>query len=355
MDYVGRRSAVLSLVRDGGADRLLVTNPAEVRYLSGFAGSTAVLLVAERSRLFVDFRYREQASAQVAGVEVRSDSQPATLWTDVLGALEGEPGSLAIDPQRTTAAQYLDLAGRGRAPVPLRGVVDRLRSRKDAEEIALLRQAHGYADAVAEEVIGELRVGMSERLVAGMVELIERRLGAEKSAVDVLVGSGPRSSLPHSAPTARELAPGDPVVMDISPTAGGYRSDLTRTVHIGPATPRFREIYNVVLCALEAAERSIRPGLTGREADALARDVITGAGYGDNFQHSLGHSIGLDQHEWPRVSPHDGVLLEEGMVLAVEPAIYVPGFGGVRIEDVVLLTGDGCEVLTQCPRTLIEI
>ena len=143
--------------------------------------------------------------------------------------------------------------------------------------------------------------------------------------------------------------------MDISPTAGGYRSDLTRTVHIGAAPSRFREIYDVVLHALEAAERSIRPRLTGRQADALARDVIADAGYGANFQHSVGHSIGLDQHEWPRISPHDEVLLEEGMVLAVEPAIYIPGFGGVRIEDVVLLTGDGCEVLTQCPRTLIEI
>jgi Xaa-Pro aminopeptidase len=355
VDYAGRRSAVLAQVREGGADALLVTNPAEVRYLSGFAGSTAVLVVAERSRLFVDFRYREQAASQVQDIEVLGDSMPATLWGDALAALEREEGPLAIDPQRTTAAQYLDLAGRGPAPVPLRGVVDRRRSRKDAEEIALLREAHRYADAVAEEVIGEMRVGMSERLIAGMVELSERRLGAEKSAVDVLVGSGPRSSLPHSAPTARELAPGDPVVMDISPTAGGYRSDLTRTVHVGPAPDRFREIYDIVLRALEAAERSIRPGLTGRQADALARDVIAGAGYGPNFQHSLGHSIGLDQHEWPRISPQDEVVLEEGMVLAVEPAIYIPDFGGVRIEDVVLLTGDGCEVLTQCPRTLLEI
>ena len=178
MDYAGRRSAVFSQVRDGGADRLLVTNPAEVRYLSGFSGSTAVLIVAERSRLFVDFRYREQAAAQVAGIEVSGDSQPATLWGDVLAALTGERERLALDPQRTTAAQYLGL---GPAPVPLRGVVDGLRSRKDEEEIALLRQAHRYADAVAEEVIAELRVGMTERLVAGMVELTERRPGRRRA------------------------------------------------------------------------------------------------------------------------------------------------------------------------------
>jgi Xaa-Pro aminopeptidase len=226
---------------------------------------------------------------------------------------------------------------------------------KDAEEIALLRQAAKVADEVLSEALALVRPGMTENELAGEIERLQRRHGAERSAAPLIVASGERSSLPHGAASHRVIGAGEPVLFDLSPVIGGYRADLSRTVHLGPAGPELRRAHRVVLEAQARATAALRPGLRTREADAVARDHIDRNGFGACFNHSLGHGIGLDQHEAPLLSPHDGAVLEAGMVVTIEPGIYLPGLGGVRLEDAAVITDHGCEVITGSDRALREL
>ncbi len=353
-----RRQRVVDELHARDLRGLLVTRMTNIRYLTGFTGTTALLLMAAEPVMIVDFRYQQQAGEEVQGLEVHMVDSSAKVWPaaiELLAAVGAE--RYGIEGDELPVARYLEIQSRA-APlelVPTSSLVERLRARKDAGEIAALREAVRITDAAMSDVLEIIRPGMSEHHVAGEIELRQRSLGGERSASEIIVASGVRSSRPHGIASSKLLAAGEPLMFDLGTVVDGYLGDLTRTVHIGPASARFREIYEIVLEAQQIAEAGLRPGMSCREGDKLARDHIVKAGYGDRFGHSLGHSIGLDNHEKPVLSPLDETEIEPGMVLTVEPGIYLPDVGGVRIEDMVVITDDGCEVLTQCDRELREL
>jgi Xaa-Pro aminopeptidase len=359
LDYLTRRERVLARLRGHGLDGLVVTRMTNIRYLTGFTGSAGVLLLGEATWLMVDFRYAEQARQQVgAEVEVDGDASPPRLWPSFLERLGAacRGRRVGYEAHVLTAARLADLEAVGACePVRTDDLVEAERVVKDADEVALLRRAAEVADEVLAETLGLLRPGMTENELAGEIERIQRRLGAERSAAPLIVASGERSSLPHGAASQRVIGAGEPVLFDLSPVIGGYRADLSRTVHLGPAGPELRRAHRVVLEAQARATEALRPGLRTRDADAVARDHIDRNGFGARFNHSLGHGIGLDQHEAPLLSPHDGAVLQPGMVVTIEPGIYLPGLGGVRLEDAAVITDDGCEVITGSDRALREL
>jgi Xaa-Pro aminopeptidase len=335
------------------AERLEAPN---LRYLTGFTGSTGAALITPREAvLLVDFRYVEQAHTEAPGWEVvQVPRQASEALAESVRAREVR--RLGFEPDGLTVRQHGELA-RLLHPTEFVAVegVDRLRWVKEPDELDRIRRAVQVADAAFDHILGYLRPGVRERDVATELEFYMRRQGAEREAFSSIVASGARSSLPHGRASDKPLASGELVTLDFGAVVDGYHSDCTRTVVLGPATSRQREIYDLVLRAQTAALQGLRPGLAGRDADALARRVIADAGHGEHFGHGLGHGVGLAIHEGPTLSPREEAVLEAGMVVTVEPGVYLPGWGGVRIEDLVVLTSDGCEVLTRAPKQLMEL
>jgi len=341
-----------------GEERLdaLVVLKAETRtYLTGFTGSAGIAVLAPaRSTLLVDFRYEEQAAAEATGWSVQRVSnllEGLDAFLQGLGAAR-----VGLEADTVTVAQWRKLEGGagGRELVALEGL-DRLRWRKDPEELALIRRAARIADDAYAAILSQVRPGVTEGELAAELEYRMRRAGGERAAFETIVASGPRSALPHGRASDRRLGRGDVVTVDFGAVVGGYHSDCTRTFVLGAASAEQREVYAVVREALEVAEAGIRPGLTGRQADALARERIAAAGYGEAFGHGLGHGVGLAVHEGPTLSPREEAVLEAGVVVTIEPGIYRPGWGGVRIEDLVVLEDDGPRPLTSLPRELLEL
>jgi Xaa-Pro aminopeptidase len=332
-------------------DALLVQKPENLRYVTGFTGSTGLaMLAATEAWLAVDFRYEEQAESETSGWTIVRGGR------DPLGALAATLRDRALrrvgfESEFVAYAQVERLREK-LAPselVPLAGV-DRIRWVKDSHEIGAIARAAEIADAGYRHISERLRPGLSEREAALEMEIAMRRLGADRLAFDMVLASGPRSALPHGRATDRVLGVGELVTLDFGVVSNGYCSDCTRTVVLGTPDQRQRFIHGVVLEALEASLAMIHPGVVCRDVDTRARAVIAAAGFGDAFGHSLGHGVGLDVHEGPRLSSQDDTVLEPGIVLTVEPGIYLPGWGGVRIEDLVVVTEDGCRVLTHSPR-----
>ena len=340
-------------------DGLLVTSPANIRYLTGFSGSSALLFVTARDVLLItDFRYQTQIVEEVgdlARISVESQSLWVGLWQQLaqLGYVEVagfESGHLLHrDFQR-----LLDVGSRWQWR-PTVDLVEMLRERKDEEEIALIERANGVATRALERTLPQVRAGMTELAVAGVLEKALRDEGSEGFPFPSIVASGPRSALPHARSTARQIESGDFLLLDFGAETGGYCADVTRTVVVGRAGEEQREIYEVVRRANEQASVGVRAGMTGRDADAIARDYIHQRGFGDLFGHSLGHGLGLEVHEAPRLARTADGALAEGAVVTIEPGIYRPGWGGVRIEDDVLLGPDGPRVLTRFTHDLIEL
>ena len=338
---------------DEKLDAILITNAANRRYISGFSGSAGTLIISqERAVLATDFRYYEQVGKQAPHFELAKVKDKLTdLLPDLIGEMESR--RLGFESQNVTVSLHQELAEALPGEVELvatSGLVQEIRAVKDEGELANLRQAIGLTDAAYAHIAGFMQPGMTERDVAWELESFMRTHGAEKVSF-VTVASGPNGAMPHATPSDRPIQVGDPVVMDMGALVGGYTSDLTRTVVLGEASGRYREVYEIVLQAQQAALRGIRPGMTGQQADALARDVIQEAGYGDQFGHGLGHGVGLVVHEHPWVGQrHEKEMLHLGMVFTVEPGIYLPGEFGVRIEDVALLREDGPQTLSQAAK-----
>ncbi len=339
-----------------GVDALLLVRTENRRYVTGFTGTAGLALVTARDALLaVDFRYYEQAAAEAPACEVlRGGADPAGALAEAVRAREVR--RIGFEAEFVPYAQVERFREKF-APaelVPLADV-DRLRWVKDAQEIAAIARAAEIADAAFAHILGVLRPGLRERDVAVELETVMRRAGAERLPFDTVLASGPRSALPHGRATDRVMVAGDLVTLDFGAVCDGYGSDCTRTVVLGAPDDRQRRIYEVVLDAQLRALAAIRPGASSREVDAVGRSVIAAAGFGEAFGHALGHGIGLDVHEGPPLGPRNETTLEPGMVLTVEPGIYVPGWGGVRIEDDVVVTDDGCRILTHAPKDLIAL
>lgn len=341
------------------AEGALILDPINVGYLSGFTGSTAALLITpEAAVLVTDSRYAVQAARECPGWSLVV-TPSGTTYADTIAAEATRLGvrSLALEADYVTLAQFDRL--RAKLPEvelkPCSGLVIPLRRVKDPEELARIRQACDLADRAFARLLEMLRPGVSEREIAIELDHWLRKAGSEKEAFDTIVASGWRSALPHGVASDKLLEPGDLVTVDFGARVHGYHSDLTRTVVLGQATERQREVYHVVLEAQRAALAAIRAGVDGREIDAVARNLIRERGFGDYFGHGLGHGLGRSVHDHPALSQHQEVILEADMVITVEPGIYIEGWGGVRIEDDVRVTADGCEVLTHAPKELIEI
>jgi len=338
-------------------DALLVTSLANVRYLTGFSGSSALAVVTTGRTIFVtDSRYTLQSAEEVRGFRRIVGRQGLLEDAASAGVLRGcraagfESDSLTYGQYRSLRSIFPGVRFR---PAP--GIVEGLARVKDPREVADIGEAAAISDRVFSDVLGLLRPGMTERDVASEISQLNLRRGSESDAFGVIVASGPRGALPHARPSERRIRKGDFVLMDFGSTIRGYCSDMTRTVAIGTASRRLRDAYRAVREANESAVAAARGGINARDLDAVARRCIRRSGFGRYFVHSLGHGIGLRVHEGPRVSPLSREIMEPGNVITIEPGIYIPGSGGVRIEDDVVLLPGGCRVLTQSPRELIVL
>lgn len=354
-----RLAALVDSLTAAHVDALLVTSLANVRYLSGFSGSSALLLVTPRDTLLVtDFRYKTQAPAEV-GEHARVLIEAQSLWTGLWQQLAQLSTAQVIGFESAHLLhrdfQRLMEAGARWQWRPTLDLVEALRERKDPGEVAQIERAAGIADRALERTLAAVRVGMSELEVAGILEHSLRDEGSEGFPFPSIVATGARSALPHARASSARISDGDLLLLDFGAETGGYCSDITRTVVVGRANDEQREVYEVVRGANEQASRDIRPGMTGRDADAIARGYIERRGFGDLFGHGLGHGVGLEVHEAPRLARTAEALLSPGSVVTIEPGVYRPGWGGVRIEDDVVLDTAGPRVLTHFTRELIEI
>jgi len=335
-----------------GLDLMLIDQPENRRYLSGFTGSDGVLLITQdRAMLATDFRYYEQVKMQAPDFELVRVQEGMTETLSVQVAALA-PARLGFESHVLTVKTYEER--RSAIPdvewVATSGLVEELRVVKDEGEIAAIEQAVRIADEAMQHIQGWVRPGVTERQVAWELEVHMRTHAAQKLSFDTIVASGPNGAMAHAVPSDRPIQVGDPMVIDMGCVLDGYCSDITRSFCLGMASDRYREVWDTVLQAQLAAEKAIAPGMTGAEADAIARGIIYGAGYEGMFGHGLGHGVGLAVHEKPRASQTSDDVLAPGMVVTVEPGIYVPGWGGVRIEDMVVITEDGCRVLTGAPK-----
>lgn len=337
-----------------GIDGLLITSSFNRRYISNFTGSAGVVLIsADQAQFITDFRYVEQASKQCQGFEVikfsSSIPQEVAQQAKKLGIKK-----LGFEEDYLTYSSFQLYEKEIEAElVPVSGVVEKLRLIKTDAEIKILKEAADIADAAFKHILDFLRPGKTELEVSNELEFFMRRAGATSSSFDIIVASGHRSALPHGVASDKVIETGDFVTLDYGAYHKGYVSDITRTVAVGEPDAKLKEIYDIVLEAQLRGMDGIKPGMTGKEADALTRDYITEKGYGEYFGHSTGHGIGLEVHEGPGLSMKSDIILEPGMVVTVEPGIYIPGLGGVRIEDDTLITKDLNETLTHSTKELI--
>ncbi|MGH9714701.1 MAG: M24 family metallopeptidase [Candidatus Acidiferrales bacterium] len=341
------------------ADAFLVSHLPNIHYLCGFTGGAALLLVeSSRCTLYTDSRYTFQAKQEVAGARVAIAKRGLIrALGDDLRRNRGRR-RIAYGPAQVTVAQKGALeAAVGNRVRWINGgdAIERLRAVKDASELDILRDAAKLISDVMNRVIPSIRPGISELELAGEIELAMKRKGASGASFETIVAAGPRSAWAHARPTSKPLRKNELVVLDQGAILRGYCSDMTRTVFLGRATAGVRRLYRAVLEAQEAARSAIRPGVAAGAVDAAARRVLKGHGVARYFTHSTGHGVGLEIHESPQLGRGEKAILEEGMVVTIEPGVYLEGLGGIRIEDDVVITPTGAENLTTTPREFLEL
>ncbi|MCC9604822.1 Xaa-Pro peptidase family protein [Blastopirellula sp. JC732] len=356
--FAARRNKLRRLVKKSGASAILVTNVSNVTYLTGFTGHDSYLLVsADTEVLLSDPRYSQQVEEQCPGLELASRAPGKSILATVQKLVKSVGvNQLAFEAASVTVAERDTLAEKltGVSLIPTTGLVEELREIKDAEEIATIRQAIHCAEKAFAAVRAAMHKEQTERQVAADLEYQVRRFGGSGLSFPPIVGVGERAALPHGVPTDKKIGEDSFVLIDWGAVVGGYVSDLTRVLATGKISPKIKRIYDIVLQAQLRAIDAIKPGALLCDVDKTARDVIAEAGFGKRFGHGLGHGIGLNVHESPRFNSSQTRPLQVGMVVTVEPGIYIPGFGGVRIEDDVLVTKTGHEVLTSVPKDFDE-
>lgn len=345
------------LLGENSLEAILIASPYNRRYISGFTGTAGYAVITSSESYFLtDFRYREQASEQVKGFQViEHGSSPFDEIRELL--VKAGIRTLGFEQEHVSYSEFVQW-GKTFGSIELKpaaGLVEKLRIIKDESELQVMQEAADLADRTFKHILGVLSTGMKETDVALEMEVFMRSHGATSSSFDTIVASGERSALPHGVASSRVIKNNEFVKLDFGAYYNGYCSDITRTVVIGKPIDKHKEIYDIVLEAQLHALEHIRPGMTGQQADALCRDIITKYGYGDNFGHGTGHGLGMEIHEAPRLSKLSDTILTPGMTVTVEPGIYVPGFGGVRIEDDIVITESGIKILTSSPKELIYL
>lgn len=337
-------------------DAILIASPINRRYISGFTGSAGAVIISENDAVFItDFRYTEQAEAQAKDFKILEHKQGMDIEiTKVLQELK--VSRLGFEKDYTTYAQYESYKKAFAVElVATSGLIEELRIIKTSDELDIMKKAAKIADDAFMHIQSFIKPGVKEIDVSNELEFFMRKQGAVSSSFDTIVASGLRSAMPHGVASEKEIQTGELVTLDFGALYNGYCSDITRTVAVGEISDELRQIYDIVLEANMRGVNGITPGMTGREADALTRDYITEKGYGDNFGHSTGHGLGMEVHEAPGLSHKVDRKLEPGMVVTVEPGIYVPGVGGCRIEDDIVITDTGNERLTFSSKEFIQL
>ena len=353
----GRVEGLVAQFDEKELDGVLISAPENRRYLSGFSGSAGYLFITKANAILVtDSRYTEQATNQSPYFEVR---QVRGGWDWLIDELKASGvKKVGFESQNMTVASYNSLidaikgdsALGGVSMVPAPGLAENQRIIKDQEELVMLQLAIDAADKAMDLVCPAITPGMTEREVAWKMESAMRDAGSDAISFDTIVAAGPNGAMAHHQPTDYVIKQGDPIVIDMGAKVGGYCSDLSRSIAVGEPDETFNKIYDTVLGAQLTAINTVKVGMTGEETDNLSRDVIAKAGYGDNFGHSLGHGVGLEVHENPRVGPRSPDVLELNTVFTVEPGIYLSGWGGIRIEDIVILREDGAVPLSKAKK-----
>jgi Xaa-Pro aminopeptidase len=358
VDHALRRGRLAERLGDVGVDALFVTRSSNVRYLTGFTGSNGQVVVGRTASIFLtDGRYEEQSRTEVPDVDRRIYRGALAEHVAAAAADQGV-ARLGFEPDDLTYGAWDRL--RGRAPdlelVAVPAAVEEFRMVKDTEELERIGRAQAFAEEAFERVVlSALREGITEREVAFELEVAMRRAGADGPGFDTILAFGEHAAEPHHDPTDRALRRGDLVKVDLGARVDGYHSDMTRTVAFGPPHARLREVFDVVAAAQRAGVEAVQAGAKTADVDRAARAVIEGAGYGERFPHGLGHGVGLDIHEAPMLRWDADGVLPAGAVVTVEPGVYIPGVGGVRIEDMVEVTADGGRVIPTTPRELIVL
>ncbi|HYE81795.1 MAG TPA: Xaa-Pro peptidase family protein [Clostridia bacterium] len=355
-----RVQKLVETLRAKELDGILLLKDSNIRYISGFTGSESYVVISTKTRTFItDSRYTEQAESECDGFEVVRWRSPMLGLVETIQKVCKANGVkvLGFEQDKVTYELYEKLAKGlpGVKLVPTSGLVEGIRYVKDEAEIECIRTAAKIADEAFEELLKHIKAGTTEKDTERELQYLIKKKGADDIGFPIIVASGKRGSLPHAIPSDKEIEKGDFITFDFGAMYKGYRSDATRTVVFGKADEKQKEIYNIVKMAQVEGEKAIKAGVSGKVPDDCARSYIKNAGYGDFFGHGLGHGVGLDIHEEPFMSSSCERILEAGNVITVEPGIYLPDWGGVRIEDTVLVKADGIEILTKFPKELIEL
>lgn len=345
-EFGPRRKAVTTSLAKLKIDALIVSSPSNIRYLSDYAGSNGLMLITEvESHFFTDPRYAIASQK----VTCKAHVAKGPLLAAVTSLIKRKRlKRIGFESTWTHHDQFVRLQKElpRAALVPVNRVVEDLRMIKSASEIARIRRSVAVNSEAYSRTLKRVRVGVREQEIAAELDFQMKVLGAEKPAFETIVAAGSRSALPHAHPTSRKLAKNELLLIDMGASLEGYSSDMTRVTHAGPPPRRIRDLYKAVLEAQLAAEDAVRPGVTAGKVDTVARDVLKRHGLGAEFVHSTGHGLGLEIHETPRIGKKDKTRLQAGMAITIEPGVYIDGLGGIRIEDTVLVTEGGCEVLT---------
>jgi len=336
-------------------DGVLITKRENYIYLSGFTGTSAYLVItSDKAILVTDFRYAEQAAAQATNYEI-VEYKGSSL--DELGNIvkNNNISRLGFEETYMTYGDYLKYRDRfsGAEMVPLRSIVEEMRMVKDPHEIETIKKAVEVADNAFRHILDFIKPGVTETELAAELEYNMKKQGATGPSFETIVASGLRSSMPHGVASKKTVQMGEAITFDFGALYDNYCSDMTRTVFLGTPKDELRKIYDIVLKSQLLAIEGAKAGLMGKDIDAIARNYIAEQGFKDNFGHGLGHGVGLEIHEEPRFSPSGNITIKEGMVITVEPGIYVQGLGGVRIEDIIVIESDGCKILTQSTKEVI--
>ena len=364
MDHRARQQRLRSYLTSSGLSALLVSHQPNVRYLTGFTGSSGALLVPVKGTptFFTDGRYAEQSAEEVTGAKVRITSTSALRAAAEAAAKQ--KGRVGFEAQKISVADFQALKKIDPRLKPTSEIVEKLRWIKDADELRMIRGAIDLASRVFDAVVPEVAPGVLESALAAEIEYMSKRLGAAGMSFDTIVASGKRSALPHGRASNTSVAAKGFVIFDFGVIVDGYCSDMTRTVHVGRTDKRVERVYSAVLEAQLAGINAVKAGVETSQVDQAARRVLEKAGLGGYFTHSTGHGVGLEIHESPglRKKPKAAGIknvkadrLQAGMVITIEPGVYIPGWGGVRIEDMVLVTDSGCEVLTPTAKELVVL